>query len=139
MISLPFNLPAGLEAGRPEPLDEPARANLAAAARLIRQTDHTVMVCATLPVENSAQPPDEALRRAAQWALSIGRHLAENEKIPAERLIAIGRVAMPDLEGRPGKPSVALVMRPKVLYGASPLPEAEPLHSKPMTQYEVVR
>jgi hypothetical protein len=139
VLPLPLSLPAGLEAGSPEPLDEPARANLAAAARLIRQTDHTVMVCATLPVENSGRPPDEVLRRAAEWALFVGRHLAESEKIPADRLVAIGRVAMPDPKGRAGEASVTLVMRPKVVYDTSPLPEAGPLHKKPVTQYEVVR
>jgi len=139
VLPLPLSLPAGLETGRPEPLNEPARAQLAAAARLIRQTDHTVMVCATLPVENSGQPPDETLRRAAEWALLIGRHLAETEKIPADRLVAIGRVAMPDPKGRAAEASVTLVMRPKVVYGTSPLPEAEPLRKKPVTQYEVVR
>jgi hypothetical protein len=139
VLPLPLSLPAGLETGRPEPLNEPARAQLAAAARLIRQTDHTVMVCATLPVENSAQPPDEVLRRAAEWALLIGRHLAVTEKIPADRLVAIGRVAMPDPKGRAAEASVTLVMRPKVVYGTSPLPEAEPLRKKPVTQYEVVR
>jgi len=139
VLPLPLSLPAGLESGRPDPLNEPARANLAAAARLIRQTDHTVMVCATLPVENSGPRPDEVLRHAAEWALFIGRQLAETEKIPADRLVAIGRVAMPDSKGRAGEASVTLVMRPKVVYGASPLPEADPLRKKPVTQYEVVR
>ena len=96
------------------------------------------MVCATLPAENMGRPPDDALRHAAEWALLIGRHLAETENIPADRLLAIGRVAMPDSQGRVGEASVTLVLRPKVLYGASPLPEAEPLREKPVTQYEVV-
>ena len=97
------------------------------------------MVCATLPAENSGQPPDEALRRAAEWALLIGRYLAETEKIPADRLMAIGRVATPDSKGGAAEASVTLVMRPKVVYGSSPLPEADPLRRKPVTQYEVVR
>lgn len=139
VLPLPLSAPAGLEAGRPEPLDGPSRDNLAAAARLIRQTDHTVLVCATLPAANAGQAADQALRHAAEWALLIGRHLAETERIPAERLVAIGRVAMADSRGRAGEASVTLVMRPKVLYGASPLPEAEPLREKPVTQYEVVR
>ncbi|MGO8702606.1 MAG: flagellar motor protein MotB [Candidatus Brocadiia bacterium] len=139
VLPLPLSLPAGLATGRPEPLNEPARAELAAAARLIRQTDHSVMVCATLPAENSGQPPDEALRRAAEWALLIGRYLAETEKIPADRLMAIGRVATPDSKGGAAEASVTLVMRPKVVYGSSPLPEADPLRRKPVTQYEVVR
>ena len=137
VLPLPMTCPAGLESGRPEPLDEPGRAQLAAAARLIRQTDHTVMVCATLPVETSGPASDEMLRRAAEWALLIGRDLAENEKIPADRLVAVGRVALPDSKGRTGQPSVTLVMRPKVVYGAPPT-EADPLRNKSVTQYEVV-
>ncbi len=139
ILPIPMSMPAGLEAGRPEALDESARAQLAAAARLIRQTDHTVMVCATLPLENAGQPRQELLCRAAERALFIGRYLAETEKIPADRLIAIGRVVTPDSTGKAGEASLTLVMRPKVVYGASPLPEADPLREKPVTQYEVVR
>jgi hypothetical protein len=138
VLPLPLSCPAGLETGRPEPLNEPGRAQLAAAARLIRQTDHSVMVCATLPVGNSGASTDETLRRAAEWALFVGRHLAETEKIPAGRLVAIGRVALPDSKGRTSEASMTLVMRPKVVYGASPLPGADPLRKKPVTQYEVV-
>jgi hypothetical protein len=139
VLPLPMNMPAGFEPGRPEALDEAARAQLAAAARLIRQTDHTVMVCATVPLENAGHTQQELLCCAAERALFIGRYLAESEKIPADRLIAIGRVATPDASGKTAEASVTLVMRPKVVYGASPLPETDPLHKRPVTQYEVVR
>jgi hypothetical protein len=138
LLPLPLSVPAGLEAGRPEPLDAASRDQLAAAARLIRQNDHTVMVCATLPAKDAGRAAEEALRRAAEWALLIGRYLAETERIPANRLVAVGCVALPDAQGRAGEASVTLVMRPKAIYGASPLREAEPLHEKPVTQYEVV-
>ena len=74
VLPLPLTCPPA-SAGRPEPLDGPSRDNLAAAARLIRQTDDTVMVCATLPAGNAgrlrtkccATPPNGRCSSGGNW------------------------------------------------------------------------
>lgn len=114
-------------------LDSAGRERLAAAARLIRQSNRTVMVCATLPCDG--QPTTEALCRATEWALLIGRHLADTEKVPSDRLTAVGRVSARDATQPIREPTVTLVLRPKVTYASAP----GPLHQKPVTQHEVVR
>jgi hypothetical protein len=111
---------------------------------MIRRRNDAVLVCAALPC--GSEPKEKVLCHATEWALLIARHLADAEKVPAERLTAVGRIAPEAKSGArepsgsaAGGASVMLVMRPRAAEDTSPPPESDPLRAKPVTQYEMVR
>ena len=87
-------------------LDAASRERLASAARLLRQNNSNVLVCARVPV-GSDDGADTAYR-ASQWAMLVGRHLASEEKIASARLTAIGMVG----DDATKEATLTLVLRP---------------------------
>lgn len=99
-------------------LDKEARERLAAAARILRQSEAAVLICANLPVGSASI--DETLILSAQWAQLVARHLVARESIPAARLSAVGRASPADARDPVKEPTLTLVIRPADAAAAKP-------------------
>lgn len=116
-------------------LDKEARDRLAAAARILRQSEAAVLVCANLPVGKASA--EETLILSAQWAQLIAQHLVAHEAIPGARLTAVGRASSADARDSVKEPTLTLVIRP-VGAGVPARPEMTPaLRSRPRQQFQV--
>ena len=131
-------------------LDREGKKRLAEIARLLRQSDSEILVCATIPRESrSARHP---WYDASMWALLVAKHLCHTGNVPAHRLTAIGYAASPQGEqvadgglrvpdsgdapssliphssvGNPqcGEPTISLILRPpKKSYRANDMGDA---------------
>jgi len=113
-----------------EKLNRKSRKELDALARLLRQSDCEILVCATIPKTGKQSP--HSWYDASMWALRVGKYLCHNGHVAANRVTAIGYAALPEQEraadGRGNEPTISLILRPpRKPLRASP-PEERPLH-----------
>jgi len=96
-------------------LSAKAKKQLAEIARLLRQSDNEIMVCATVP--ERGRETRHAWQDASSWALLVARHLNREERIDSDRLIAVGYAALPPGEASTDpldtEPTMSLILRPQ--------------------------
>jgi hypothetical protein len=128
-------LPLPLRYG--ESVDKEGRDRLAAAARILRQSDSSVLVCANLPTGGDSV--EETLIRSAGWAAMVARHLSAREAVPSARLTAVGRASTPDSTDAVKEPTLTLVIRPadRGEVARSEVPAA--LRRRPTEQQQVIQ
>lgn len=111
-------------------LNRESKKRLAEIARLLRQSDSEVLVCATLP--RGGRGARHPWYDASMWALLVAKYLCHKGNVPARRLTAVGYAASPqgeqtaDSEDAPsspiphssirnpqwGEPTISLILRP---------------------------
>ena len=77
-------------------LNRESKKRLAEIARLIRQSDSEVLVCATIP--QGSRGERHPWYDASMWALLVAKYLCHQGKVPAHRVTAIGYAASPQAE-----------------------------------------
>ena len=120
-VALPLPIPWS------DSLDDAAVQRLAAAAKLVRQSDRTVLVFASLPMQANAE---ETWLNATRWAQRVAQHLCEMEGLPAQRVSAVGAITTQDpTSSQKARPALVLIMRRPGISGAAP-----GLHTNPPSQ-----